>query len=656
MLLIEDERNGQVSLPSESLFISPTASASLNLVWSNVTYKINGVQVSSNFPFYEKVDKTILSNCSGSAGSATLTAIVGPSGAGKSSLLQILAGRKETGVTGDINVYHDLPAKNIIKVTFMSQNDDFSPNLTVRETLQFAYKLMAHEQRKRAKSYTSATVDDILADLTLTCCADVKVSRCSGGQIKRLSIACELIAPPNIMILDEPSSGLDSNCALSVIQLLKKLAVEKNIAIIASIHQPNSKIVSIFDNLYVLSHDGHRMFAGASSALAPFLQMNNVPCPIYFNPVDIVLDIAAGQFDDKVLKSMVTASANSSGEEGNNNESSNHSKYTNSLSMKKIFDRMMTRSLPFFSHTFILFHRSLILSMREPLVFFLSLLQHISVGLVAGLVYTGNTGSYDGCYKKQFTNPLYFTSNTTDLLMMENIQTFSGVTVIVVNALFLFLATVSSTALTFPLEVKGMNNSVCCCCCCCYTRRKAVSICYLNLLLLVKYWLNVRNILSLVLLISVFMKEKTNRWYSCLSYYMGRTLADAPFRIIFPIIYSILIYTLTGQVDEMNRLFLFSLINVSFAFMAQANGIFFSSVFINSISAAAVNGCVSLTPFLLLGGFIVNIKSMPPWAAWLSNFSYFRVTYPLSLFLFHEISTFCRHLCPCPLSADCCSS
>lgn len=123
------------------------------------------------------------------------------------------------------------------------------------------------------------------------------------------------------------------------------------------------------------------------------------------------------------------------------------------------------------------------------------------------------------------------------------------------------------------------------------------------------------------------MKEKTNRWYSCLSYYMGRTLADAPFRIVFPIIYSILIYTLTGQVNEMNRLFLFSLINVSFAFMAQANGIFFSSIFINSISAAAVNGCVSLTPFLLLGGFIVSIRSMPPWAAWLSNFSYFRVTY-----------------------------
>lgn len=461
MLLLDEEKNGQVSLPSESLFIKPTPGASLNLVWTNVTYKINGTHVSSNLPFYDKVDKTILSDCSGSAESASLTAIVGPSGAGKSSLLQILAGRKETGVTGDINVYHDLPVKNLIKVTFMSQNDDFSPNLTVRETLHFASKLMAHEQKKHAKSYSVVTVDDILQDLMLTCCADVKVSRCSGGQIKRLSIACELISPPNIMFLDEPSSGLDSNCALQVIQLLKKLAVEKNIAIIVSIHQPNSKIVSIFDSLYVLSHNGHNMFAGPPSALAPFLQGNNVPCPIYFNPVDIILDIAAGQYDDNILKTMVDTRASVSGEENNNSDNSNISKYTNSSSMKKIFDRMMTRSLPFFSHTFIIFHRSLILSMREPLVFFLSLLQHISVGLVAGLVYTANTGSYDGCYKKQFTNPLYFTSNTTDSLMMENIQTFSGVTVIVVNALFLFLATVSSTALTFPLEVKGMNNSHC---------------------------------------------------------------------------------------------------------------------------------------------------------------------------------------------------
>ena len=140
------------------------------------------------------------------------------------------------------------------------------------------------------------------------------------------------------------------------------------------------------------------------------------------------------------------------------------------------------------------------------------------------------------------------------------------------------------------------------------------------------------------------MKERTNRRYSCLAYYIGRTLADAPFRIIFPIIYSVIIYKLTGQTDEFYRLFIFCLINVAFAFMAQSVGMLFASVFINSISAAAVNGCVSLTPFMLLGGFLVNVDAMPPWAQSLSTVSYFRVCF-FSSFLF-LLSTICTNILP----------
>lgn len=151
----------------KSVFINEPA-ASFNLVWTNVTYQINGLQLSRHRPYLKKLERTILYNCSGSAASASLTAIIGPSGAGKSSLLQILAGRKETGVTGDISVHHDLPAKKMIKVTFMSQNDDFSPTLTVKETLQFAYKLMHHEQSQYGKDHCPASVVDILHDLKST--------------------------------------------------------------------------------------------------------------------------------------------------------------------------------------------------------------------------------------------------------------------------------------------------------------------------------------------------------------------------------------------------------------------------------------------------------------------------------------------------------
>lgn len=569
--------------------------------------------MTGKFPFYRLTDKQILSNCSGSAESGQLTAIIGPSGAGKSTLLQILAGRKQLGVTGDVYINHDLPSKKMIKVTFIGQHDDFLAALTVQETLTFAFRLMQHERDALSNdlkdSYSRITVADIMHDLKLTSCANVKISRCSGGQLKRLSIACEVISPPNIMILDEPSSGLDSHSALQVMQLVKKLAVEKNIAVIVSIHQPNGKILSLIDYLYVLTFNGHNIFRSPTNCLSQFLDHHGIDCPVFNNPADVILDIASGQYDKKVAEAMIKQQQLTDDCDTNNNHVNDN--YANSISMSKVFDRMMTRSLPFFSHTLILLHQSILLSLRDPMLFILSLLQHITVGLVAGLVYTNAVGRYDGCYKEKFFNPLLFNSNTTDLIAKENLYTFSGLTLIITNVLFLFMSTVASTALTFPLEVKGNNDP---------------SFLFLSLIL---FTLNSSFIsfFFLFLFSLVFMKERTNRRYSCLAYYIGRTLADAPFRTIFPIIYSVIIYKLTGQTDEFYRLFIFCLINVAFAFMAQSVGMLFSSIFINSISAAAVNGCVSLTPFMLLGGFLVNVDAMPPWAQSLSTVSYFRVCF-----------------------------
>lgn len=124
----------------------------------------------------------------------------------------------------------------------------------------------------------------------------------------------------------------------------------------------------------------------------------------------------------------------------------------------------------------------------------------------------------------------------------------------------------------------------------------------------------------------VFIKERTNRWYSCLAYYTGRTLADVPFRIFFPVIYSLIVYKMTGQVDDNYRLFLFCAVNVTFAFLAHAKGTLFGCIFVNSIAAASVNACVSLVPFLLVAGFLVTVNRMPYIFSVSSSFSYCRVS------------------------------
>lgn len=218
-------------------------SARVQLLWREVCYTIQThtwtLPSTASFRLRTACKKQILNNNSGMIESQSLTAVIGPSGAGKSSLLEILAGRRQKGVSGSIVVRYDSKKHaSKTKIAFMGQKDLFCGNLTIKETLIFASKLKnysvcssSHGSNKSSnksdlfasrngitvtpmqqltddKNYHWKLASEILDELFLSSCADVHVSSCSGGQQKRLSIACELISRPDILLLDEPTSGL----------------------------------------------------------------------------------------------------------------------------------------------------------------------------------------------------------------------------------------------------------------------------------------------------------------------------------------------------------------------------------------------------------------------------------------------------------------
>lgn len=82
----------------------------------------------------------------------------------------------------------------------------------------------------------------------------------SGGEKRRLSIACGCVGAPRIIALDEPTSGLDANAALVVMQCMARLAGQQRI-VISSIHQPRAAIWDLFTKVQVLS-EGRMLYFG----------------------------------------------------------------------------------------------------------------------------------------------------------------------------------------------------------------------------------------------------------------------------------------------------------------------------------------------------------------------------------------------------------
>ena len=107
-----------------------------------------------------------------------------------------------------------------VRIGLVEQFDHLLPHLTVRETLLFASRI-----KNAARYYLNhiKIAENVISRLDLIDSAETYVSRCSNGQRKRLSIAIELCFNSDILILDEPSTGLDAVTGFQIMNTLKAL-------------------------------------------------------------------------------------------------------------------------------------------------------------------------------------------------------------------------------------------------------------------------------------------------------------------------------------------------------------------------------------------------------------------------------------------------
>lgn len=176
--------------------------------------------------------KVVLSDVNMSIDEGTIYGFIGPSGAGKTTLVKMVVGM-DRPVQGTIHVLgKKMPNLELLQeIGYMAQSDALYMELTGRENLNFfasLYRLSKMEMKERIDY--AANLVNLTADLSK------RVSAYSGGMKRRLSLAIALIQNPKILILDEPTVGIDPELRFSIWNELLRLKNEERKTIIVTTH------------------------------------------------------------------------------------------------------------------------------------------------------------------------------------------------------------------------------------------------------------------------------------------------------------------------------------------------------------------------------------------------------------------------------------
>ncbi|OWA50620.1 Protein white [Hypsibius exemplaris] len=235
--------------------------------------------------------KQILNNVSGIVRPGELLALMGASGAGKTTLLNMLTGRNRGALKldGNISINGKKIDKDITSISaYVQQVDLFVGTMTVREHLTFQSQLRMDKEISQKDRLLR--VEEVIVEMGLSKSQHTvigipgRIKGISGGEMKRLAFASEVLTNPPLMFCDEPTSGLDSFMAQNMVSVMKDMAARGK-TVIVTIHQPSSEVFAMFDRLLLMS-EGRVAYLGGADKAQEFFAQVGLPCPANFNPAD----------------------------------------------------------------------------------------------------------------------------------------------------------------------------------------------------------------------------------------------------------------------------------------------------------------------------------------------------------------------------------
>ncbi|KAH9814198.1 hypothetical protein DFH28DRAFT_972577 [Melampsora americana] len=634
---------GRISLPTDENDLFNRNDAPTHLTFSNISYSVSG-------------SKPVLREVFGKAKSGELMAIMGASGAGKSSLLDILAKKPKSGaVEGDILVNdRRIPNeafKNIIG--YVDQEDTLLSTLTVYETVLCSAMLRLPQQMSsQAKKIRTLETLDELGILHIK---DAFIGKSghrsiSGGEKRRVSIACELVTSPKILFLDEPTSGLDSFNAYNVIESLAKLAHDHQRTIVFTIHQPQSNIIALFDQLVLLGRGGRLVYSGAFKECHDYFKTIGHPCPVGYNLADFLIDLTMKQRPPTSTGSEPGIQSGSSGHTSSF-DSANQPRVKAVKSNHKLIrgqspdeTELTTRKM---------YHEPTG-SLRVPSANRLRPSSKILQSLSSLYSPTSNHSEVDdeeedtkllveleaafsdSKLTKQFRTELDQAIGATDInerrldengvtpkaSLWQQFRILSGRAfknlyrnpmLMLSHYLLAIVLAVICAALfhDVTMDIGGFQGRM--------------GLFFFILALFGFSSLTTITIFSEERLI--FMRERSNGYYSPIAYFVSKVIFDLiPLRIVPPFILGSIIYYPVGLVASLEQFWKFLLVLIAFNLVA-ASVVMLVSLVVADVGVANLLGSLMMLFNLLFAGLLVNREKLPTGTGWIQDLSFFHAAF-----------------------------
>jgi len=590
-----NDNHSHSSSPSPSMSastnsVNETADTVYRLEWKNLSYRINqrqwkvdGIKVS-----WSQDEKEILQPQSGELVGGTITALMGPSGAGKSTLLNCITGRLVDGVSGDITVRYPREKKNV-KIAYVPQKDYLFPQFTVRESLLFASKMknVGKDHEKEAMKVIQA--------LNLESCAEVRISGCSGGEVKRVSIGVELISGPNILVLDEPTSGLDSTNAIKCIRLLRDLAEKSGSdapAIVATIHQPNHRIFTDFHKIYLLSRNGQNIYFGSPTGMASYFNSHSLVQPEFSSPADYAIEVASGSygmdvfetlsFEQKKMRAIEYEDSSVSKVVSQSFEKNSQIKV---VPIQKVMSKMRRkRSRRSVDHMALLTWRSIQASCFKSSQLLFKVFINVIIAILISLLWNEPTGTEDGCWQStdirtQLLSAGHEKINPREAYMDKITKITANCNLLFSTCVYLILVYSIGTVLVIPLEIKTVS------------------------------------------------KEISNSWYTASSYFVAKTVSDLPAVVLSIFSLEWVCWLATNQVLQYWRFLSAFGLSVLMGIVCESMGVLIGIILSHDLVSATLVTMASSFPVLMFGGFLIKIADIPWYFKPMTYVSYTRYTF-----------------------------